>query len=437
MRWLDGLVDGKGYMIWQPEGAVPIKAWTKGLPTDDKVDEQLAATASLPFIHRHIAVMPDVHWGLGATIGSVVPTAGAIVPAAVGVDIGCGMMAVRTTLTDENLTDLPKLRNSIERAVPVGRTDNGGPKDTGSWREDRDMPDWVVDLWHKELFAEHTCLEKDWPKLSMRRYPILHLGTLGTGNHFIEISLDKMNRVWVVLHSGSRGIGNKIGTHFISLAKEEMGKYFIDLPDKNLAYLPEKTDLFDGYWAGVQWAQRFAMFNREAMMRLVLEELAYHVRGEKNTSLIEDPNLNIRYSEYDPEAVAVVHCHHNYVAREHHFGKNVFVTRKGAVRARKGDMGIIPGSMGARSYIVRGLGNPASFHSCSHGAGRVMSRRAAFDKLTLEDHEKATAGVECRKDKGVLDESPAAYKDIDLVMEAQRDLVEPVHELRQIICVKG
>jgi tRNA-splicing ligase RtcB (3'-phosphate/5'-hydroxy nucleic acid ligase) len=400
--------------IFRPDGGVPIKAWTDGVAFDQNARAQVTKMAQLPFIHRHIAIMPDVHQGKGATVGSVVPTYGAIVPAAVGVDIGCGMMAVRTTLGAEQLPDsLAHVRGMIEAAVPHGRTDNGGANDRGAWAN---PPRAQVDAWqaletrYQNIVAKHRRID--------RGPHIQHLGTLGTGNHFIEICLDEAEAVWFMLHSGSRGVGNRIGSYFIELAKQDMRRWFINLPDEDLAYLPEGTQHFDDYVEAVSWAQDYARLNRELMMRAVI-------------AAVRDV-----LPAFDAE-VEVVNCHHNYVEREHHFGKNVLVTRKGAVRARAGDLGIIPGSMGARSYIVRGLGCGESFHSCSHGAGRMMSRAEAKRSFTLADHERATAGIECRKDADVIDETPGAYKPIDAVMQAQRDLVEIVHTLRQVVCIKG
>lgn len=395
------------------ESGVPIKLWTRGVPLEDEARRQLMNMALLPFIHRWIAVMPDVHLGKGATVGSVVPTVGAIVPAAVGVDIGCGMIATRTTLAASDLPDnLAGLRSAIEHAVPHGRTP--GPRDRGSWSN---PPEASLDGW--------KALENDFRKI-MSKYPKLaktnnlnHLGTLGTGNHFVEVCLDEADQVWFMLHSGSRGVGNAIGTHFIELAKQDMRRWMINLPDEDLAYLPEGSEHFEDYVFAVEWAQRFARTNRAIMMRHVVEAAK---------KVIAKP--------FDA-ATEAVNCHHNYVNREHHYGADVLVTRKGAVSAKQGEMGIIPGSMGAKSFIVRGLGNPESFHSCSHGAGRVMSRTEARKRISLEDHKRATAHVECRKDAEVVDESPAAYKPIDAVMAAQSDLVEIVHTLRQVICVKG
>lgn len=399
-------------VIHQP-GAAPIKLWTRGVPLEDAAREQLQNIAKLPFIHRWIAVMPDVHLGKGATVGSVVPTIGAIVPAAVGVDIGCGMIAARTTLVASDLPDnLAELRSAIERAVPHGRT--VGPRDKGAWNA---PPELAIEGW-SQLVADFELICQRHPRLKNTNN-LKHLGTLGTGNHFVEVCLDQEDRVWFMLHSGSRGVGNAIGNHFIELAKQDMRRWMINLPDQDLAYLPEGSEHYGDYVFAVDWAQRYARLNREIMMRHVVEAAR---------KVISKP--------FEASAEAV-NCHHNYVSREHHFGKDVFVTRKGAVSARKGELGIIPGSMGAKSFIVRGLGNADSFNSCSHGAGRVMSRTQARKLITVDEHAKATAHVECRKDAEVVDESPAAYKPIEAVMEAQRDLVEIVHTLRQVVCVKG
>ena len=395
-----------------------IKMWTRGVPVEESALDQLRNVAALPFIHKHVAAMPDMHWGIGATVGSVIATTGAVVPAAVGVDIGCGMIARRTNLSASDLPDnLSGLRTQIERAVPHGRTNRGGPGDRGAWGE---IPDMVSSHAWPRLEKRYARITAKHPK-AMARNNANHLGTLGSGNHFIEVCLDEEDRVWAMLHSGSRGCGNRIGTYFIERAKGEMRRWHIKLPDANLAYLPEGSDLFGDYMEAVGWAQDFALVNREIMMDATIQALADSVPGKELTWDAED----------------AVNCHHNYVAREHHFGKNVLVTRKGAVRARQGDMGIIPGSMGARSFIVRGKGDPDSFHSCSHGAGRAMSRTEAKRRFSVEDHQAATAGVECRKDDGVLDETPGAYKDIDAVMAAQADLVEVVHTLKQVVCVKG
>ncbi len=403
----------KGHVTIETTGA-PIKAWTKGVPFEAEAEAQLRRVAQLPFIHKWVAVMPDVHAGIGATVGSVIATKGAIIPAAVGVDIGCGMMAVRTTLRAADLPDdLRSVRLAIETAVPHGRTDNGGPSDRGAWH---DLPADVVSAW-RELEPDYAAITAKFPKLA-RGASANQLGTLGTGNHFIEVCLDETDQVWFMLHSGSRGVGNRFGSFFIELAKRDMRTWMVNLPDADLAYLPEGTEHYGDYWKAVSWAQRFAAKNRELMMKSVI--------GAARTSL----------PAFELSDVAV-NCHHNYVAREHHYGADVLVTRKGAVRAQEGDLGIIPGSMGARSFIVRGKGNREAFCSCSHGAGRKMSRTAAKKTFTVEDHEAATKGIECRKDADVIDETPAAYKSIDDVMNAQRELVDVVHTLRQVVCVKG
>ena len=392
-----------------------VKMWTRGVPVEDGAAKQLANTASLPFIFMWLAVMPDVHFGKGSTIGSVIPTKGAIIPAAVGVDIGCGMMAVRTSLKAADLPDnLLGVRTELETAVPHGRSINRAKRDKGAWH---DLPPATVAAW-TALEAGFKAITDKYPKLA-RANTAVHLGTLGTGNHFLEVCLDQADRVWLMLHSGSRGVGNQIGTHFIELAKQDMKRHFINLPDQDLAYLAEGTEHFDDYVQAVEWAQTFAMMNRQVMMDHAIAAFVKAVPKPFETKL------------------EAVNCHHNYVAREHHFGEDVLITRKGAVRAAKGVMGIIPGSMGAKSFIVRGKGNTESFCSCSHGAGRVMSRTEAKRRFTLADHARDTAAVECRKDADVIDETPKAYKDIDAVMAAQADLVEIVHTLRQVVCVKG
>lgn len=406
----------RNYEVINNAKGSPIKAWVRGVQVEEDAKAQLERIASLPFIYRWIAVMPDVHLGKGATIGSVIPSRKAIIPAAVGVDLGCGMMAVRTSLRAEDLPDrLAPLRAAIEKAVPHGRTDNGGRNDRGAWSE---VPRHHLEAWAGLKEGFDKIVEKH-PKIG-RSNSLNHLGTLGTGNHFIEICLDEHNRVWFMLHSGSRGIGNRIGTYFIELAKEDMRRWLINLPDADLAYLPVGTEHFDDYFEAVKWAQNYAFVNRKLMMENVINAIR---------SITSIPAFEAELES--------INCHHNYVEEEVHYGEKVFVTRKGAVRAGLGDMGIIPGSMGARSYIVRGLGNPESFHSCSHGAGRAMSRTEARKRFTLADHASATAGIECRKDEDVIDETPAAYKDIDAVMKAQADLVEIAHTLRQIVCVKG
>ena len=405
----------RAYNIIQDSKGVPIKMWTKGVPVDEKSKDQLLKTAQMPFIYKWMAVMPDVHVGIGATIGSVIPTKGAIIPAAVGVDIGCGMMASRTTLTASDLPDnLFALRTELERLIPHGMTKNRGQRDRGSWAN----PSERVDAVWSELVTDFDYICAKHPRLKNTNNRT-QLGTLGTGNHFVEICLDEHQQVWIMLHSGSRGVGNAIGSYFIDLARKDMQKHFINLPDKDLAYLVEGTEHFDDYWFAVGWAQRFAMKNRELMMEAAVQALRIIINKPFNAK------------------VEAVNCHHNYVDKEEHFGQEVLVTRKGAVRARLGEYGIIPGSMGAKSFIVKGKGNQESFCSCSHGAGRVSSRTAAKKQFTVEDQIAQTQGVECRKDEAVIDEIPSAYKPIEDVMKAQSDLVEVVYTLNQVVCVKG
>jgi len=402
-----------GYDVEEVAGGVPVKMWTRGVPVESEARKQLSNAARLPIVFRHVAAMPDVHFGIGATVGSVIPTLRAIIPAAVGVDIGCGMMACKTTLRAADLPDnLGGLRSAIERAVPHGRSPGAG--DRGAWGK---VPASVDPIW-RQLEPQFSELCRDYPKLAKTNNRN-HLGTLGSGNHFIEVCLDESDAVWFMLHSGSRGVGNAIGMLFIGLAKEDAMRHQVNLPDRDLAYFEEGSRHFADYVRGVGWAQKFARLNRDLMMGHVVQAARMALRKNFESH------------------VEAVNCHHNYVQHENHFGTDVFVTRKGAVSAKCGELGIIPGSMGARSYIVRGKGNPESFESCSHGAGRAMSRSQARRRFTVEDHRRATAGVECRKDKDVIDETPMAYKDIDAVMEAQRDLVEVVHTLKQIVCVKG
>src|SRR3954462_4215756 len=410
----EGPMAEQSFEVMAVAGGAPVKMWTKGVAVDDKAREQLSRAAKMPFIFKHVAAMPDVHVGIGATVGSVVATKGAIIPAAVGVDIGCGMMAAQTSVTGLDLPEtLASLRTRIEHAVPHGFVSTRGRARKGEWEN---MPASVTTRC-SSLAERLTKIQEKYPRLKPKA-PQKQLGTLGGGNHFIEICLDTEQTVWVMLHSGSRGIGNLIGQTFIDLARKDMQRHFINLPDRDLAYLVEGTQHFDDYVEAMNWAQDYAAENRRAMMDAVLRALREEVK---------------------PFALGevAVNCHHNYTTMETHFGEEVLVTRKGAVRAGRGELGIIPGSMGARSYIVRGLGNPESFESCSHGAGRVMSRTAARKHFSLADHAAATAGVECRKDAEVIDETPAAYKDIDAVMEAHRDLVEIVHTLKQVVCVKG
>ena len=392
--------------------ATPIKGWVRGVPLEAQAHEQLQNIAAIPFVGPWVAVMPDVHLGKGATVGSVIPTRGAIIPAAVGVDIGCGMAAVRTTLRAKDLPDsLAQLRSSIERSVPVGNGRGGE-----HWK----LPDSIGTRIAQSGLVERLDVIKQKHRKVRTDKLGCQIGTLGGGNHFIELCLDESDAVWVMLHSGSRGTGNLIGTYFIERAREQLAHRVLGfhLPDKDLAFFMQGEPLFDDYVEAVSWAQDYARENREAMMSRVLAEMRH------------------RLPKFQLEKMAV-NCHHNYVQKEMHGGEELLVTRKGAVSARAGELGIIPGSMGAKSFIVRGKGNADSFHSCSHGAGRVMSRTAARQQITLSQHREATAHVECRKDAGVIDESPAAYKDINAVMAAQSDLVEVVHTLRQVVCIKG
>ncbi|MEQ8799977.1 MAG: RtcB family protein [Salinisphaeraceae bacterium] len=365
--------------------------------------QQLSHLADMPFVHHHVAAMPDVHPGMGSTVGSVIPTHQAIIPAAVGVDIGCGMNAVRLSLSAEDLPEsLSRTRAAIEAAVPVGRA---GHKEKNWCTEGLSR---VADGL-KPIVDKYPGIGADWRG---------QMGSLGGGNHFIELCLDEAGAAWIMLHSGSRGIGNRIGMHFIAEAKEEMQRLGVDLPDPNLAYFREGSDTFEDYVEAVGWAQDYAMENRRQMMRLIIEAIG----KELPAFTVTDEAIN---------------CHHNYVAREHHYGADVWLTRKGAIRAGAGDLGIIPGSMGAKSYIVRGKGSAESLQSCAHGAGRLMSRAAAKNKFKLEDLRRQTEGVECRKDDNVIDEIPGAYKDVDAVMANQTDLVDVVHTLKQVVCVKG
>lgn len=389
-------------------GKAQVQAWVNGIPVEDGVWNQIHNLALMPFV-KGIKIMPDCHIGKGSTIGTVFASQNAIIPAAASVDLGCGVCGVRTSLTASDLPDdLGPLRASFERTVPVG------------FGLHQHIPASVETAWGP-LDAGFKLLDAKYPKITGNKHPVNQLGTLGGGNHYIELCLDLEGRVWLTLHSGSRGIGNKIGTYFINEAKAELEKSGEYLPDKDLSYLSEGTESFTDYMMFMNWAQDYAATNREAMLQRLLTDM-------------RQPQNKLPTFTIDKE---VINCHHNYVTTEVHFGEEVYVTRKGAVNAELGQMGIIPGSMGAKSYIVRGLGNPESYMSCSHGAGRIMSRTRAKKEITLEQHILATAGVECRKDLSVLDESPAAYKNIDAVMEAQKDLVEPVYQLKQVLCIKG
>lgn len=387
----------------------PIKLWTDDI--EPSALQQLKNVAQLPFIHKNgVVAMPDVHYGIGATIGSVIATKGAIIPAAVGVDIGCGMNAVCTSLTASDLPEsLAELRHDIERSVPLG-TGGRHQKTEIIERHFKRLPPGDP-RWGRALMSG-VANDKGLERASAQ------LGTLGSGNHFIELCLDEQQAIWVMLHSGSRGTGNIIGRQFIEQAKQLMEKYFITLPDKNLAYFPVNTQEFEDYVAAVAWCQDYALLNRQIMLELIISSMRHRL-----------PLFSLTNE--------VIACHHNYVERENHYNENVWVTRKGAIRAREVDLGIIPGSMGTKSYIVRGKGNPESYHSCSHGAGRKMGRKEAARRFTIADLEQQTQGVDCRKDAAVIDEIPSAYKDIDTVMANQTDLVEIVHTLKQICCIKG
>jgi tRNA-splicing ligase RtcB len=394
-----------------------VRAWTNGVEVEPEAIAQIRNLAALPVIAGPVAIMPDVHLGKGATVGSVIPTRGAIIPAAVGVDIGCGMCAVRTSLVANDLPDsLGRIRSAIESLVPVGFSMHARPVDT-----QRDGPFGVAlkrngDALHARY--ERLRIMERIGKFDHKRV-WTQLGTLGGGNHFIEICLDEADAVWIMLHSGSRNVGNRIGETAIGLAREEARRLERKLPDRDLAWLDEGTAFFDEYVEGLRWAQDYAAHNRSLMLHAVLKAL--HEQFERAIGTAEH----------------AVNCHHNYSSIEEHFGEQVWITRKGAVAARAGQLGIIPGSMGTRSYIVAGRGNAESYCSCSHGAGRRMSRGAAKRAFSVQDLRAQTQGVECRKDSGVLDEIPGAYKDIDAVMAAQADLVEVVHTLKQVMCVKG
>lgn len=381
----------------------PIKMWLKNI--EPEAMQQIKNVADLPFIFNHVAVMPDAHAGKGATIGTVIATKGAIVPSAVGVDIGCGMCAVKLPFKVDVLggdAELKALRHSIERSIPVGRAGN------------TNISDRVAARFNDLLNVPHTFEGEK---------PLHQLGSLGGGNHFIEICRDQEDNAWVMLHSGSRNIGKTMAEVHIDKAKGLMKKYFIDLPDPELAFLAQETAEFKAYLDDLRWCQYYAKENRNEMMLRVLKDIAYHVYKEMRPA---EELTSFR-----------VDCHHNYTSMEHHFGHNVWVTRKGAVSAKEGEFGIIPGSMGVKSFIVQGLGNAESFNSCSHGAGRKMSRTRARAMFKESDLAEQTAGVECRKDADVIDEIPGAYKSIDEVMENQADLVKPVYELKQLICIKG
>lgn len=413
------------FSVMEVPNGVPVFMWNKGVQIEEEAVKQLTGLAQMPFVYKHVAAMPDSHYGIGAPVGSVFASVGAVIPASVGVDIGCGMIAAKTNLTYKHLLSdrltAALIRKEIERLVPMGRTNNGGPGDRGAWAN---LPDDVRQAWDEKLAPGY---ESELHKDLQRGNSANHLGTLGTGNHFIEVQVEVRPSdglaatvdapVWIMLHSGSRGPGNRIGSYFIKQAKTLMEQFYIKLPDKDLAYFPEGTQGYADYIRALHWAQKFAFINRQIMLNRTLAAVNSVVPGAK----IEQE----------------INTHHNYATIEKHFGKSVLLTRKGAIKAGKDDVGIIPGSMGTRSYIVRGLGNPLSFDSCSHGAGRAMSRTEAKRRFTVADHARAVEGVECRRDAEVVDETPAAYKDIDAVIEAEKDLVTPVVTLKQVLCCKG
>lgn len=404
-------------LIQRDDTGFPVKAWTRGVPVDPKAYDALLTVASMPFIAGPVCAMPDIHPGNTVdVVGSVIPTHRAVIPALVGGDMGCGMIGARLSLRADELPDhLFGIRSVLEAAVPHGRTNHGGSNDKGAWTT---IPETVQDAWSTMEKGWHAIVTKH-PKIARANH-INHLGSLGSGNHFIELCLDTKQRVWIIIHSGSRGVGGQIGRYFVELAKEDMRTWMINLPDKDFAYLPEGTLHYKDYIEAMLWAQHFALMNRQLMLR-------HSVTALQQSQLL--PPFTVTED--------LINCHHNFTVKEHHRGKNILITRKGAIRAQQGDRGIIPGNMGARTYVVRGKGNLDSYCSCSHGAGRVLTRTQAKQQITLEQHARDTAGVECRKDAGVLEESVAAYKDIDAVMAAQSDLVEVEDILKQVVCIKG
>lgn len=426
------------------DGGVPVKMWNEYVPPfEDKAVEQLLQIASMPFVKPHVAAMADCHLGMGATVGSVIPTVGAVMPAAVGVDIGCGMIAVRTNLTldkedgfvtsptidhQRKAMSMPYLFDKISKAVPHGRSNDGGPGDRGAWGT---VPADIHEIW-KEEFDSYI----EWSAFihhpqSLSKNAEKQFGTLGTGNHFIELAVEIDNpgsKIWVVLHSGSRGFGNRIGSYYTKLAREQNEKNFIKLPNRDLGYLVEGTQEFDDYIYSVNLAQKFAWRSREIMMNRVLKAIGAEMDSQDGY---------VTTDGFNPAVPPMIHVHHNYMEQSVIRGEKSLLTRKGAVDASIGKWVIIPGSMGAKTYLGTGEGNPESFHSCSHGAGRAMSRTEALKTFTVAEHAKATEGVYCDKTEGTLDETPKAYKDIDAVMESQKDLVTPVIKLKQIVSVKG
>ena len=423
---------GKNYNVIVPETGVPIKIWNKHVKVEEQAIQQLKDVASMSFVKPYVAAMSDCHWGMGATVGSVIPTVGAVMPAAVGVDIGCGMMAVRTNLKWRQaapedgifeIYDYKRMFEAISKAVPHGRTDNGGARDIGGWGT---VPTDIAGIWEKEFAAPYDELCRKHPG-ALSKNAERHLGTLGTGNHFIEVCTEIDNpdsNLWVVIHSGSRGLGNRIGTYFTKLAGDLCKTWGVQLPNKDLGYLPVGTSQYDDYITAITLAQKFAWHNRIIMMERVLKAIGAEQDGNEQID-----GFNVTPS--------IIHMHHNYMTQICFGGLDINLTRKGAVDASHGNWVIIPGSMGAKTYIARGLGNKDSFSSCSHGAGRAMSRTQALKTFSLAQHESATEGVYCDKTRAVLDETPGAYKDIDAVMESQKDLVESVLKIKQLVCIKG
>ena len=381
-------------------------SWVPQEQIEDAALQQIHSLSEMPFIFKYVAVMPDCHFGLGATVGSCIPTIGAIIPAAVGVDIGCGMIAAKTSLSRSDLPDdLSNIRKAIEHQIPLsaGRY-NASVKKTARPRIER-LEARAEELGRMEFYNKTS---RNWRK---------QLGSLGSGNHFIEIVLDEDDGVWAFLHSGSRGVGNRLATHHIKAAKGLMEQEGAELPDTDLAYLREGTSEFDDYITDLEWAQEFALLNREEMMERIIKLMQYRCG--------------------DFKVVERIQCHHNFTQRENHYGEDILVSRKGAIEAREGQLGLIPGSMGTRSYVVRGKGNPQSFNTAPHGAGRRMSRRKARDSFTMDDFDRLMTGIEVNRSEAFLDELPGAYKDIDLVMEQSKDLVDVLHTFRQIVNVKG
>lgn len=394
-----------------------LKIWNKKVPIEEGAIDQLLDALKLPFVKPYIAIMPDCHAGKGSSVGSVIPCENAIIPAAIGVDICCGMSAYRLNLTREDFINHEEtIRNEMIRKVPAGRTNNGGKGDRGAWYN---IPPNVQDKWNLFLKDGWDNILANIPGLlNNHTNGVNHLGTLGTGNHFLSLSTDEENKIWLIVHSGSRGIGARIGSHFIEVAQELCKKWFINIPNRDLAYLPAGTKEYEDYMKCMKWCDTFATNSRSIMLKNSFEVI------EK--ILCKDIDITEK-----------INCHHNFVTKVCVHGNNLNVIRKGAVSALNGEKVIIPGAMGKKSFIAHGKGNTESFYSCSHGAGRLMSRAAARNNITLEDHKAETLGVFCDKDASIIDESPHAYKNVEDVMESQSDLVEIEHTLQEFINVKG